>query len=68
MPVPSGWFTDERDRGVMLSIENPLEPSMDVGKNSWAFQKVNKAFGHVHQCLCARIVEVGPASPPSPCV
>ena len=43
-------------RPFLLSIENPCDPSLDVGANAWAIQKVRKAFGNAHEQLKAALI------------
>lgn len=48
-----GWF--DSNRPWLLSIENPVDPTTDVGKNSWAVQRVRRAFQHAHSQLSRAI-------------
>ncbi len=45
-------------RPFLLSIENPLEPSMDVGRNSYNVARVQQACGHMLHTLLHRINQV----------
>jgi hypothetical protein len=45
-------------RPFLLSIENPLEPSMDVGRNSYNVARVQQACGHLLHTLLHRINQV----------
>ena len=50
MIAPSrGW--DDPNRPGLLSIENPDETKMDVGKNSWAVYRVRAAFDYAYHSL-----------------
>jgi hypothetical protein len=51
-----GWLTE--DRGPLLSIENPLDLAHDVGRNSFAFNRIQRAFQHSHQSLIAAMIDV----------
>jgi non-canonical poly(A) RNA polymerase PAPD5/7 len=44
-----GWFNPKRPG--LLAIENPDEPEMDVGKNSWNNGRVQQAFDHAYVAL-----------------
>ena len=46
-----GWSYPNRPE--LLAIENPDDPSFDVGKNSHQVHVAKKAFGHAHQALLA---------------
>lgn len=41
-----GWLDGNRPH--LLSLESPVDAAVDVGKNSWAIQRVRKAFAHAH--------------------
>ena len=46
-----GWR--DRDRPGLLSIESPVDSSMDAGKNSWAIHTVRRAFAHAFRVVSA---------------
>eukprot|EP01083_Nonionella_stella_P097665 274498_1 len=55
----SYYRKDRRDRldkarPYLLSIENPLEPDLDVGKNSYMIIRVRRAFQYGYDMLLAR--------------
>ena len=49
-----------------LAIQNPTEPDTDMGRNSYMFFKVRRAFEHAYQVLytglCGEALEVGTRS------
>jgi DNA polymerase sigma len=45
-------------RPFLLSVENPLEPTMDVGRNSFNVQRIQRAFSHTLNTLLCSIREV----------
>jgi hypothetical protein len=48
-----GWYNAERP--TLLSIENPVEPAADVGRNSWAVQRVRRACMYAHTSLARAV-------------
>ncbi|MES1921297.1 hypothetical protein MHBO_002845 [Bonamia ostreae] len=47
----------DESRPYLLSIENPLDTSLDIGKNSFAIMRVRKAFEYAYnQLLMANVV------------
>ena len=36
---------------MLLAIENPQSPDIDMGRNSYLIQRVKKAFDHAHKIL-----------------
>lgn len=49
-------------RPLLLSIENPEDPSIDMGKNSFNFPKVKRAFEHAYQVLVSALQSNNKAS------
>lgn len=45
------------DRPFLCALENPLDPSLDVGKTSFRIQTVQRAFGIAHKMLLAHVAE-----------
>ena len=45
------WFDPKRP--CLLSLENPLDPTLDVGKNSFNVMRIKKAFELAHDTLLA---------------
>lgn len=50
------------DRMAMLALENPLDPTQDVGQSSFRFQTVQRAFAVAYKLLLA-YVTAGPNEP-----
>lgn len=48
-----GWF--DADRPGLLSIENPLEPEMDVGKNAYNIHAVRRAMSQSYHAMLAAV-------------
>lgn len=48
-----GWRDPNRPH--LLSMESPVDSSIDVGKNSWAIQRVRRAFAHAHTMLARAV-------------
>jgi hypothetical protein len=48
-----GWSNPQRPD--LLSVENPCEPGTDVGRNSWAFDKVRRAMRFAHGSLARAV-------------
>ncbi|PFH45996.1 hypothetical protein AMATHDRAFT_77856 [Amanita thiersii Skay4041] len=44
-----GW--NDHSRGVLLSIEDPTDPSNDISKGSYGFQRVRMTFAGAHGIL-----------------
>eukprot|EP00742_Colponemidia_sp_Colp-10_P007495 GILJ01008076.1.p1 GENE.GILJ01008076.1~~GILJ01008076.1.p1 ORF type:complete len:487 (+),score=68.38 GILJ01008076.1:151-1461(+) len=40
------WY--DRERPFLLAVENPQDPELDIGKNSWAVRSIKKAFEHAY--------------------
>jgi hypothetical protein len=55
-----GWF--DPNRPMLLSLESPADIDQDVGKNSWAIQKVRRAFQTAHTSLARGIRAYAPPS------
>ena len=51
------WF--DASRPTLLSIENPHDPGMDMGKNSYFMGKVRRAFEHGRQVMQALMSDDG---------
>ena len=49
----SGRFNPRRPQ--LLSVENPDEPNMDVGKNSFAVHRVKDAFKHAYHVMAGAV-------------
>jgi hypothetical protein len=52
-----GW--SDYTRPWLLSIENPLDPDMDVGKNSFNMQRIQQTFAHALASILHRLNQVG---------
>ena len=46
-----GWFNPERS--FLLACENPLDPSHDVGANSYNITSVRRVFQHAYFTVSA---------------
>jgi hypothetical protein len=55
-----GWY--DPNRPTLLSLESPADMDQDVGKNSWAIQKVRRAFQTAHTALARGIRAYAPPS------
>ena len=57
-------------RPFLLSVENPADPTADVGKNSWGIPRVRRAFAHAHtqlaRCIRAWNADTGRRGGPTP--
>jgi non-canonical poly(A) RNA polymerase PAPD5/7 len=51
------------DRLFLLALENPLEPTMDVGRSSFRMQLVQRSFVIAHKVLLGNLAEPLPAVP-----
>ena len=59
-----GWVV--KDRPYLLSVESPIDPSVDVGANTYNIRSVRRAFGHSYCALAgkmARIARGGAGAP-----
>lgn len=56
-----GWYNP--DRPYLISMENPLNPSLDVGQNSYGMQRVRRAFQFAQQQLRAPEAAFKPRPP-----
>jgi len=59
-----GWVVKERP--YLLSVESPIDPSVDVGANTYNIRSVRRAFGHSYCALAgkmARIAREGAGAP-----
>jgi non-canonical poly(A) RNA polymerase PAPD5/7 len=45
------WFNPARPN--LLAIENPDDDKLDVGKNSYNYHRVRRAFDHAHDAIVA---------------
>ncbi|CAM9367321.1 unnamed protein product [Chrysoparadoxa australica] len=66
-----GCFFRKRDqqwldssRPFALSVENPEDPSLDVGKNSYQFVKCRRVMEESYERLCAALMKPQPSSKP----
>lgn len=48
-----GWY--DGGRPFLISMENPNEPSLDIGKNSYEIRTVKRAFDYARQVLLNEI-------------
>jgi len=44
-----GW--DNGDRGSRLSVENPQDPEVDIGRPAYNIKRVQRAFQHAYDTL-----------------
>lgn len=44
-----GWYDNARP--YLLSVENPFDPSMDVGRNSYHVLRVRRALNHARRAM-----------------
>jgi non-canonical poly(A) RNA polymerase PAPD5/7 len=56
-----GWYDEARP--YLLSVENPNEPSLDVGKNSYEIRTVRRSFEYARQVLVSEIQRRGKFHP-----
>jgi len=49
------WGTLNSGRPQVLSIENPMQPELDMGRNSFMMPKIRRAFEHALQLLSAAL-------------
>lgn len=56
-----GWY--DENRPFLLSMENPNEPSLDIGKNSYEVRTVRRAFDYARQVLTNEIHRRGQFHP-----
>ena len=54
-----GWLYPQRP--ALLAIENPSDPSFDVGKNSYQVSTAKRAFQHAHASLLVAATQRGAA-------
>ena len=54
-----GWLYPQRP--ALLAIENPSDPSFDVGKNSYQVGTAKRAFQHAHASLLVAATQRGAA-------
>lgn len=55
------WYDDNRP--FLISMENPNEPSLDIGKNSYEVRTVRRAFDYARQVLTNEIHRRGQFHP-----
>lgn len=53
----------EPDRPFLLGLENPLDPTADVGRPSFRIQTVQRAFKVAHGSLLARVTSASELTP-----
>ncbi|RLN93769.1 hypothetical protein BBJ28_00008449 [Nothophytophthora sp. Chile5] len=51
------WYDDSRP--FLISMENPNEPSLDIGKNSYEIRTIKRAFDYARQVLVNEIQRRG---------
>lgn len=56
-------FFWDPNRPLQLALENPLDPSLDVGKPSFRFQTIQRAFAVAYRMLLVHL-----SSPFEPCI
>lgn len=55
------WYDDNRP--FLISVENPNEPSLDIGKNSYEIRTVKRSFDYARQVLTNEIHRRGQFQP-----
>jgi non-canonical poly(A) RNA polymerase PAPD5/7 len=56
-----GWYDDNRP--FLISMENPNEPNLDIGKNSYEVRTVRRSFDYARQVLTNEIHRRGQFHP-----